>query len=275
MDKSIKRLKIDIDEVLRSKGVNNAPRFLVRLLKKIVHQDELNDMLARCSGLEGAEFARKVLEILNVSYRVHGIENLPEKGGRYIFASNHPLGGLDGLILISLIGKEMGDVRFVVNDLLMFVKPLEPIFVPVSKFGRINQTNANKINAAFQSEAQILYFPAGLCSRLIKGEIVDLEWKKTFVSKAVEYSRDIVPVHFSGKNSMFFYRLAKLRKFLKIKFNIEMLFLVDELFKQKGKTFDIFFRKPISVSAIREDRNFMRWTEKIRNISYGSSNQTY
>ncbi len=274
MDKSVKGLRIDIGEVLRSKGVNNAPRFLVNLLKRLVHQDELNDMLARCSGLEGIEFAQKVLEILKVSYRIHGMENLPAKGGRYIFASNHPLGGLDGLILISLIGREMGDVRFVVNDLLMFVKPLEPIFVPVSKFGRINQTNADKINTAFRSDAQMLYFPAGLCSRLIKGEIIDLEWKKTFVSKAVEYDRDIVPVHFSGKNSMFFYRLAKLRKLLKIKFNVEMLFLVDEMFKQKGKTFDIFIRKPVPVSAISQEKDFKLWTEKIRNICYGSCNKT-
>lgn len=275
MDNKNRAFRIDIEEVLKSKGIQKAPKFLIRFLKRIAHQDELNDLLFKCRGLEGADFAKKALEILDVKYRIHNIENLPHSGGRYIFASNHPLGGLDGLILISLIGQEMGDVRFVVNDLLMFVKPLEPIFVPVSKFGKVNQGNADKINTAFESDAQMLYFPAGLCSRLIKGEIVDLEWKKTFVSKAVEYNRDIIPVHFSGKNSMFFYRLAKLRKFLGIKFNIEMMFLVDELYKQKGKTFDIYIRKPIPVSSITKEKNFKQWTEHIRNISYGSGNQTY
>lgn len=272
MDKVNKHLRIDVEEILKSKGIRNAPKFLVKFLKKIAHQDELNDLLYKCRGLEGAEFATKALEILNISYRLHNPENIPHDKGRYIFASNHPLGGLDGLILISLIGKEMGDVRFVVNDLLMFVKPLEPIFVPVSKFGKVNQGNADKINSAFESDAQMLYFPAGLCSRLIKGEIVDLEWKKTFVTKAVEYNRDIIPIHFSGRNSPFFYRLAKVRKFLGIKFNIEMMFLVDELFKQKGGTFDIHIRKVIPVSSITKEKNFKQWTEYIRNISYGSGN---
>lgn len=265
-------LSIDVEKILISKGVTKAPKFLIKILKKIAHQDELNELLLYCAGLEGADFASKALEYLNVSYRIHGAENIPHDGGKYIFASNHPLGGLDGLILISLIGKEMGDVRFVVNDLLMFVKPLEPIFVPVSKFGKINQNNAERINNAFESSSQILYFPAGLCSRLIKGEIVDLEWKKTFVAKAVEYKRDIIPVHFSGRNSMFFYRLAKLRKFLGIKFNVEMMFLVDEMMKQKGNNFDIYIRKPVPVNSIDKKRNFKDWTQHIRNISYGTNN---
>lgn len=270
MDVAKKQLSINIEQVLKSKGIHHAPRFLIRFLKKIVHQDELNAILAQCGDLEGYEFAQKVLELLNVRYRIHSPENLPKDNGRYIFASNHPLGGLDGLILIALIGKEMGDVRFVVNDLLMFVKPLEPIFVPVSKFGRINQKNADKINSAFKSDAQMLYFPAGLCSRLVNGKVMDLEWKKTFVTKAVEYHRDIVPIHFSGRNSIFFYRLAKIRKFLGIKFNIEMMFLVDEMFKQKGKTFDIHIRKPIPVTSITKVKSLTEWTKHIRDLSYGS-----
>lgn len=272
MEQVKNRLSIDVERVLASKGVKNAPKFLIRFLKKLIHQDELNDLLLKCGDATGAEFARRALDILQVKFRIHGLENLPQDGKRYIFASNHPLGGLDGLILISFIGERMGDVRFVVNDLLMFVKPLEPVFVPVSKFKRINHEYADKINQAFCSDAQILYFPAGLCSRLIKGDIVDLEWKKTFVAKAIEYHRDIVPVHFSGRNSMFFYRLAKLRKFLGIKFNIEMLFLVDELYKQKGKTFDIYIRKPVSVTSLTPDKSAGEWTQHIRDISYGSSN---
>lgn len=274
MEQVKKRLSIDVEKVLASKGVKRAPRFLIRFLKKLIHQDELNDLLSKCGDATGVEFARMALDILQVKFRIHDLENLPQDGKRYIFASNHPLGGLDGLILISLIGEKMGDVRFVVNDLLMFVKPLEPIFVPVSKFKRINQEYADKINDAFKSDAQILYFPAGLCSRLIKGEITDLEWKKTFVTKGIEYQRDIIPIHFSGRNSMFFYRVAKLRKFFGIKFNVEMLLLVDELYKKKGTTFDIYIRKPIPVSSLTKDKSPGEWTKYIREKSYGSCDKT-
>lgn len=265
-------LHVDIEKVLASKGVKKAPRFLVNFLKKIIHQDELNDLLSQCAGLTGVPFAKRALELLDVKYRIHHPENIPQDGGRYIFASNHPLGGLDGLIMISLIGEKMGDVRFVVNDLLMFIKPLEEVFVPVNKFRRMSQEYADRINAAFESDAQMLYFPAGLCSRLIKGEIVDLEWKKTFVTKAIEHNRGIIPVHFSGKNTMFFYRLAKLRKFLGIKFNIEMMFLVDEMFKKRGHSFDIYIREPIPSTDITKDKSANQWTEHIRKLSYGTSN---
>jgi putative hemolysin len=267
-----KHLHIDIQKVLASKGVKNAPRFLVRLLKRIIHQDELNELLSRCEGLTGVAFAQKALEHLDVKYNIHNPENIPLDGGRYIFASNHPLGGLDGLIMISLIGEKMGDVRFVVNDLLMFIKPLEDIFVPVSKFKRMSQEYADKINSAFESDAQMLYFPAGLCSRLIKGKVMDLEWKKTFVTKAIEYHRGIIPVHFSGENTRFFYRLAKLRKYLGIKFNIEMILLVDEMFKKRGHSFDIYIRKPIPSTDITKEKNALQWTEHIRKLSYGTSN---
>lgn len=269
MEQNGKPLLIDVEAILASKGVKKAPKFLVKFLKRIIHQDELNQFLSLHGECRGAEFATKALEFFDVKYNIHDIENLPKDGGKYIFASNHPLGGLDGLILISLIGKEMGDVRFIVNDLLMFITPLEPIFIPVSKFGRLKQDNAEKINHAFSSNAQILYFPAGLCSRLIDGQIKDLEWKKTFVTKAIETQRDIIPIHFSGRNSMFFYRLSKWRKMLGIKFNIEMMFLVDEMVKQRGKTFDIYIRKAVPYSSLTKEKSHKEWTEYIRAISYG------
>lgn len=261
-------LSINIGKVLVSKGAKNVPGFAIRWLEKIIHQRELNELLSVNRDYKGVEFATHALDYLGVKYRVHGQENLPAKDKKCIFVSNHPLGGLDGLVLMSFIGNTTGDVRFIVNDLLMAVKPLEPIFVPINKYGKMRADYAIRMKEAFSSDAQILNFPAGLCSRLIKGKISDLDWKKTFVSKAVEYHRDIVPIYFNGRNSMFFYRLAKLRKFLKIKFNIETMFLPDELFKQKNATFDIYIGKPVSIEDITMERTPKEWTEIIRKKCY-------
>lgn len=261
-------LVIDIEKVLKSKGAKNVPKFIVNFLKRIVHQEELNKILRDNTPYTGVDFATHALEDLGVSFRVHNQERLPSPDKKCIFVSNHPLGGLDGLVQISFIGKMMGDVKFIVNDLLMFIKPLEPIFIPINKYGRMKEDYAHKINDAFSSDAQILNFPAGLCSRLIKGEIKDLPWKKTFVTKALEYERDIVPLYFSGRNSMFFYRIAKLRKFFKIKFNIETLFLVDELFKQKNTIFDIYIGETIPVESITKVHSATEWTDIIREKCY-------
>jgi putative hemolysin len=114
----------------------------------------------------------------------------------------------------------------------------------------------------------MLYFPAGLCSRLIKGEITDLEWKKNFIKQARKYNRDIVPIYFSGQNSKFFYRLAKIRKAIGIKFNIEMIFLPDEMFRQKNSIFDVIIGKPIPISSIDNTKNLQQWCEEIREKCY-------
>lgn len=231
-------------------------------------------MLTQFGDTKGVEFAANVLKYLNVTYTPHNIDRLDPEG-RYIFVSNHPLGGFDGMVLITIIGAIYPDVKFVVNDLLMFIKPLEPIFLPVNKFGKMSKNYADLINSSYSSNTQILNFPAGLCSRLIKGKITDLEWKPSFIKKATEYNRDIVPIYFSGRNSGFFYRLAKLRKFLGIKFNIEMMYLPNELFKQKNRNFDVYFGTPIPVETLTKDKTAVQWTEYIRSIVYyGAHNST-
>lgn len=267
-------ISVDIDKILAAKSPKAAkriPKFVMRWFKKIVHQDEINEILALYGDTRGVEFADNSLKYLNVRYNAHGVEKI-DPDGRYIFVSNHPLGGFDGIILISLIGKIFPEVRFVVNDLLMNIKPLEPIFVPVNKFKKMSKEYAQKIQETYSSDAQILYFPAGLCSRLIKGEITDLEWKSSFLKKAIEYKRDIVPIHFSGENSKFFYRLAKLRKLLGIKFNIEMMFLPYELFKQKNRTFDVHFGEPLSIEMFTHEKSISEWTNFIREKAYGANN---
>lgn len=270
METSEEYQSIDIEKVIASKskkGKLSIPRFLINYIKRKLHQDDINQLLYDHRNYQGVEFVTRCLKTLNVSYRIHGKENI-DKTKRYVFASNHPLGGLDGMVYISYIGNLFGDVRSFSNDLLMNINPLKGIFIPVNKYGKMNHHNAELYNEAFESNTPIIYFPAGLCSRLINGEITDLEWKKSFVTKSIEYKRDIVPIYFEGRNSMFFYRVAKLRKFLKIKFNIETFFLPDELFKQKNSTFDIYIGKPIPTETITKELSDKEWTLKIRENVY-------
>jgi putative hemolysin len=245
------------------------PNFVVNWVKRIVHQDELNEILKFSNGAIDVEFADKVLLWLNAKSNVKFInrESL-RSDGRYIFVSNHPLGGLDGLILISSLGKIFGKIKFVVNDLLMHILPMRNIFVPVNKHGSMGKDYGERIHNAYASDAQMLYFPAGLCSRLIDGKITDLEWKRNFIKQAKRYNRDIVPVYFGGRNSNFFYRLAKIRKMLGIKFNFEMIFLPDEMFRQKNSIFDVVIGEPIPISSIDSTRTLDQWCQEIREKCY-------
>ena len=277
MDPENDILSVDVEKVIRGKSdrlADRIPRFVIEYIKKLIHQDEINRLLYDNRNLRGVDFATSILQDLSVTYRVHYTgKTRPESDGRYIFVSNHPLGGLDGMILISYIGSHFGDVRFIVNDLLMYIKPLAPVFVPVNKYGRMRHDNTLLFQQTFESDAQVLYFPAGLCSRLIKGQVTDLEWKKTFVTKALESRRDIVPMFFSGENTRRFYRLANLRKRLGIKFNIETFLLPDEMFRKKGASFDLYIGEPVPYTSLTDEYSHKEWCEIIRQKSYATRNQ--
>lgn len=249
---------VDIKAVLDSRLPKSKrrwiPPFLISWVERLIRQKELNEILDATLPSEGVEFARRVLEYLDIKVEVEGEENLSH-GGRYMFASNHPLGGLDGMAFISILGKKYGEdnIRFVVNDVLMNVDPLRKMFLPINKFGKQGKEYARIINEKMESDSQIFQFPAGLCSRLRdNGEIADLEWQKSFVVKALEYKRDIVPVYFEGRNSKKFYKLARRRKKLGIKFNLEQVLLPSELCKARNSRFRIVFGKPISWMKLKE-----------------------
>ncbi len=270
-------LSVDVEKIIRGKSKRLAerlPRCVIEYIKRTIHQDEINRLLYKNREYTGVDFATHILQDLDVTYNVHFTgSTCPCPGGRYIFVSNHPLGGLDGMILISYIGNSMGDVRFIVNDLLMYIKPLAPVFVPVNKYGRMKHDNTRLFQDTFDSDAQVLYFPAGLCSRLIDGEITDLDWKKTFVTKAIESRRDIVPMFFSGENSRRFYRLANLRKRLGIKFNIETFLLPDEMFRKKGTSFDLYIGEPVPYTSLTGEHSHKEWCDIIRKYSYATRYQ--
>jgi len=262
--------KIDVEHVLFSKNpalAKAVPAFVINYLKKIVHQDELNEFLEKYGHLKDSGLIAAGLSHFKIKYKVSGSENIPDSG-RYIFVSNHPLGGLDGLVFIYELSKRFHDIKFPVNDILTNIKNLSGIFLPVNKHGSQAKEAARMIEEAYSSDCQILYFPAGLCSRKRRGVIRDLQWQKSFITKSIQHKRDIVPAFFSGRNSNFFYNLANVRKLLGIKANIEMLYLADEMFKQKDKEIRLVFGKPIPWETFDKSRSALEWAEWVKSKSY-------
>ena len=263
--------QIDIKQVLRQKAPSAArkiPGFMVDYLIRTVHQDELNEILRRYHDKDGVAFMQELIGYFDLNLELVNEENIPAEG-RYIFASNHPLGGLDGICLSAIIGGRFdGKIRYLVNDLLLYLSNLRSIFVPINKHGAQGKKNAELIEKAYASDNQIITFPAGLCSRKQNGKIQDTEWKKSFIQKAVEYRRDIVPVFFEGRNSNFFYCLANMRIALGIKMNYEMIYLPDEMFKSKHKTYSIHFGKPIPWQTFDSSRKPAEWAEWVKEIVY-------
>ena len=259
---------IDLDRVLASKFKGKKlPRFVVSFFKRFIHQDWLNEVLSR--GYDGAEFCDDTLKYMDVKIEVEGLENVPKDGTLYTFASNHPLGAADGLALCGLISREFGKVCMPVNDFLMYLKPLAPLCVPINKTGSQVRNLPQLMDDAFRSTDQIMIFPAGVCSRRIKGKIQDFPWTKTFITKSVDTDRPVVPVHFIGRNPARFYRADWFfRTFLKLKFNIPMLFLPDAFYHAQHKTFRIVFGEPIPPSVFDKSRRPAAWAARVREIVY-------
>lgn len=247
------------------------PSPLVKWLKHIVHQDEVNKYLWDSRHLTGVEWLEDCMRYLDMTLEIVGKENLPDKddGKLYTFVSNHPLGGEDGVALGAVIGRHYdGRFRYLVNGLLMNLPGLAPLCIPINKTGSQSRSFPAMVEAGFRSDNHMLMFPAGLCSRRINGEIRDLPWKKTFITKSVETHRDVVPIHFGGRNSDFFYTLANVCKALGIKFNIAMLFLVDEMYKNVHKSFRIAIGKPIPWQTFDKSRTPAQWAQYVQDEVY-------
>lgn len=264
---------IDIDNILKGKMGKKAkwvPRPLVSWLKRIVHQDRVNKFLWESRGKKGTEWLEECVRYLDMTLEVEGMENLPDKGdGRlYTFVSNHPLGGVDGVALGAVIGRHYdGRFRYLVNDLLMNLPGLAPVSIPINKTGKQSRDFPRMVKAGFESDNHMLMFPAGICSRRHGGVIRDVAWTKTFVAKSVEYERDVVPIHFGGRNSDFFYRLAAFSdKYLN--FNLAMLFLVDEMYKNVHKSFRVTIGKPIPWQTFDHSKTPAEWAKYVQDRVY-------
>jgi 1-acyl-sn-glycerol-3-phosphate acyltransferase len=270
MEQDRQPLQVDVDRILAEKNPKIGrvlPGFVIRYLRHIVHQDEINEILRIYRDLRGAAFNDATLGYMGIKYRAHGIENLP-KGGRNIFVSNHPLGGLDGMVFMSELSKHFPEIKFPVNDILLYIENYSDIFLPVNKVGSFGRDAARLMEEAYASDYQLLNFPAGICSRKINGVITDLPWQKSFIVKAVQHKRDVVPCYFAGRNSSFFYNLANLRTAIRLKMNIEMLYLADEMFRQKGKDIDVYFGEPIAWQTFDKSMTPREWVEIVREKTY-------
>ncbi|HEY6915867.1 MAG TPA: 1-acyl-sn-glycerol-3-phosphate acyltransferase, partial [Paludibacter sp.] len=198
-------IKLDIAEILRKKAPKaKVPKFIINYLRRIIHEKQFNKLFEDNIGKKNLDFIEASLRMFDVTMSIENKENLPPANGKYIFASNHPLGGLDGLTIGLLLGREyLGKVRLFTNDLLMYVEPLQEMFIPVNKVGVQGKSHAETLQNFFESDDHLITFPAGMCSRKVKGKIMDLDWKKSFISKAIQYQRDVVPLYFEGRNSNF------------------------------------------------------------------------
>lgn len=266
-------LEINVDKILSDKAGKKAryvPRPVVRWLKHILHQEEINDFLTANRDLEGVDWLEAVIKHLDVTIDVKGLNNLQKNTReRYTFASNHPLGGIDGVALGMVLGRHFNNnVRYLLNDILMNLPGLRPLGVPVNVTGAQDRTILQKVDEVFRSDHHLIVFPAGLCSRLIDGRVQDLPWKKTVVQKSLQTGRSIVPVHFSGQNSKRFYRIANISKALHLKFNVAMLFLADEVYRNRGGHFEIRFGKPLPPQYFDHSRTHTEWAQWLRKQSY-------
>ena len=278
-------LQFDIRAILKRKAPNaRVPNFLIHYLERITHVPQMNAFLRIHTTERDYDFIRIVLdEELGCSASIEGTENIPI-GRPVIFVSNHPLGGLDGMIIAQMIhdqrvtANDGQPLKVIVNDLLMNMEPIAGLWAPVNKVGSLSREQVEEQQKMWESEVDVLTFPAGACSRLqcIEGkwQIRDLEWKKNFIQKAKEYQRDIVPIYFEGSNSRFFYALAFIRKLLRIKLNIEMLYLVDEMYGAHGKHFRVHVLPPLSYTIFDNSRTPKQWAEYVKSIVYESNNSS-
>lgn len=270
ISKDTEKQRFDIKKVFYEKSPRVAglmPGFIYAYLKRILHQDFVNDYLERYGDKMGIDFMEAAYQEFNVDMNIKGEENLPESG-RFLFVANHPLGGFDGNMLIYIIRKHYPRVVFLVNDILMNLKNMDEFFIPINKHGGQSRESVKQLDEAYRSDMQIISFPSGMVSRKLKGKIQDLAWQKNFIIKAKQYKRDVIPVHISGRNSDFFYRLANVRKFLGIKWNLEMLYLIDETYKHQNKTFTFTIGKPIPYSDFDRRHTPIEWAARVRDVVY-------
>jgi len=264
--------EFDVKELFHEKNPKLAkwiPGFIYRYLRKIARQDFVNEIIRDYGHLRGHDFSAAMMKYFNITIKVEGEENLPDEGA-FIFAGNHPLGGLDGHVLMYLVGNKYGSdkYKFLVNDILMNLKNLEDVMMPVNKHGKQGKILAEQLDATFKSDVHIMTFPSGMVSRKRKDQVMDLSWQKSFINKSRQYQRDIIPFHMGGGNSKFFYRLYKFRKAIGVKANIEMLYLINETYQHRNKHITVKYGKPIPWQTFDTSRRPLEWANWVKGVVY-------
>lgn len=265
-NQNIDKQFINLEQLIASKNkklLRILPKFVLNKFKKLVHLDEINDAVYRYRDCKGAAFTDSIIyKEFNIKLEIKNPENIPYDD-RALIVANHPIGSIDGMALISIMGQKRSDILFPVNDLLCALPGLKGVFVPINKYGK-NSSNHDVLNEAFKGDSIVMYFPAGTESKYIDGVLQDFPWKKTFVKKAIEFERQVTPVYIEGQNSKRFYRFSKIRRFFGIKFDLEMILLPDEMFRYRNKTIKLTFGKPIPYSVFDKSKTHLEWAQAVR-----------
>ena len=267
---------LNVAELLKksdSNSLRHLPWFVVRLIEKIICQDQMNYVISKYINYVGVSFQPKVIGEFNITLNVRGVENLPDNS-RCFFASNHPFGVIDGLILTYYVGQKYGDLKAIGNDAFMHVPTLRPLIAAVNVYGRCSKEYIKALDEVYNSEVAITHFPAGEVSRVYNGKVQDAPWQKSFITKAVSSKRDIVPFYFEGTNSSFFYFVYRLRRMMGINANLELILLPREMFKKRNKTVSLVIGKPIPWQRFDDSMSHYEWAQKVREHVYkmGDSN---
>ena len=250
-----------------SKLLKRLPGFVINILKRIIKQTQINELIHNHKDKEGVDFSPSVLQELNIKMNIEGYENMPENG-KCFFVANHPFGIVDGLMLLSIVGQKYGNLKAIGNELFILIPPLRPVIAAVNVFGRNHKEYILELDKVYNSNVPIAHFPAGLVSRIKNKKVKDSEWQKSFIPKAVKCKRDVVPIYFEGRNSRHYYAICMFRKIFRIKVNIELMLLPRELFNKRNKTMNIVIGKPISHSLFDKTKSPKQWAEHIKEEVY-------
>ncbi|WP_080905236.1 hypothetical protein [Parabacteroides sp. Marseille-P3160] len=262
--------KLDTDKIAASlfPGVE-IPKFILRILCKIAHVDDINELFAGAPGKKDIDFVDASMKYFNISCRVAGAERLPAGDRPLIFVSNHPLGALEAISIAHILGHRYnGKIKFYANEFLRHIEPLKDLFLPIYKRRHQSRENIRLIQEFYESAQHLISFPAGITSRLHGKKIVDVDWHGNFIKKAVEYKRDVVPLYFEARNSSFYYRLERFRMLIRSRISFETLFLPNEMFKQRGKIFTLYIGDPIPWQTFNSSRTSQGWAAYVKEIAY-------
>ena len=270
-EKNIEKFKpVSIQSLMAEKNPRLAkiiPGLVYRFIHRVMYLDFFNGFMEKYQDLNGIEFTNAAVSDFEVTREIYGEENIPKEGS-YIFVCNHPLGGFDSLLLMETVERHLGKFKFLVNDVLMKIPSLRPSFVPINKHGGNSRDAALLLGKTYSSGEQILIFPSGAASRRRRGIVADLPWSKHFITKSIQYKRDVVPVFISGRNSNLFYNIANIRTFMHISWNLEMFLLPSETFHHRKKTIRLYFGEPIPWTTFDNSKTKVDWAEYVRNIAY-------
>src|SRR5690606_8078754 len=200
-------------------------RPVIGLVRRLACAQRINTALAGLGAVSGFDFVEKVLEHLRFSYAVARTdrENIPVEG-RVVIVANHPLGALDAIALLDLVGSVRRDVRILANDVLTQLEPLRPLVMPVSTFGDGGSAGLREAYRALEREQALIVFPAGEVSRIRPSGVRDPRWSEGFIRLALKTGAPVLPMHVGGHNSPTFYGISMLAK------PLSMLLLAREMF---------------------------------------------